>query len=132
MLRDTVKSCLNVFTKMFDTITFNNDKLYESAKSGYTNATDVADYLVRKGIPFRDAHEIVGKLVYYCIGKKAAILDLSLDEFKEFNPKIEADIYEAISLETCVNVRNLPGGPAKSAEIESIQIAKAKKVKYSI
>lgn len=129
---DTVKSCLAVFTKMFDTMTFKNEKLYLSAQKGYTNATDVADYLVRKGIPFRDAHEIVGKLVYYCIGKGIALLDLSLDEFKEFNPKIENDIYEDISLEYCVGIRKLPGGPAKTAVIQSIEIAKQKKAQYTI
>jgi len=129
---DTVKSCLAVFTKMFDTLTFKNEKLYVSAQKGYTNATDVADYLVRKGIPFRDAHEIVGKLVYYCIGKGIALLDLSLDEFKEFSPKIENDIYEDISLEYCVGIRKLPGGPAKTAVIQSIEIAKQKKAQYTI
>jgi len=127
---DTVKGCLKVFTKMFDTMTFNNKKLYSSAQKGYTNATDVADYLVRKGIPFRDAHEIVGKLVYYCIEKGVAISDLSLDELHQFSEKIEDDIYEDISLETCVAVRNLPGGPAKSAELDSIKIAKSKKKQY--
>lgn len=129
---DTVKSCLAVFTKMFDTIVFKNEKMYVSAQKGYTNATDVADYLVRKGIPFRDAHEIVGKLVYYCIGKGIALLDLSLDEFKEFSPKIENDIYEDISLEYCVGIRKLPGGPAKTAVTQSIEIAKQKKEQYTI
>ncbi len=129
---DTVKGCLAVFTKMFDTMTFNNEKLYKSAQRGYTNATDVADYLVRKGVAFRDAHEIVGKLVYYCIGKGVALLDLTLEDLQEFSPKIENDIYDAISLETCVNVRKLPGGPAKTAVLDSIEIAKQKQQKYSI
>lgn len=86
--------------------------MLKGAKGGFTNATDVADYLVKKGLPFRDAHAVVGRMVAYCIEKDMVIDVLSLDEFKEFSPIFEEDVYTAISLETCVNQRKIVGGPA--------------------
>ena len=88
------------------------DNMLKGAKGGFTNATDVADYLVKKGLPFRDAHGVVGRMVAYCLEKDKVIDALNMDEFKEFSPIFEEDVYDAISLETCVNMRKLVGGPA--------------------
>ena len=109
---DTVKMCLPVFSKMLATMTVRKVAMLQGAKGGFTNATDVADYLVKHGLPFRDAHAVVGKMVAYCIEKNTVIDALSMDEFKEFSSLIEEDIYSEISLETCVNQRKLIGGPA--------------------
>ena len=87
----------------------------QSAKNGFTNATDAADYLVTHGIPFRDAHGIIGQLVLYCIGSNKALDDLTIDEFKNFSPAFEEDIYDAISLKTCVEKRNTIGAPGTAA-----------------
>jgi argininosuccinate lyase len=118
---DTVKMCLPVFTKMLSTMKIKKDSMRKAAQGGFTNATDIADYLVKKGIPFRSAHEIIGKMVLYCINNSKAIEDLSIDEFKGFSEKIEPDVYEEISLEKCVSGRKLPGGPAKESVMASIE-----------
>jgi len=110
---DTVKMCLPVFEGMLSTMKLRKDKMLQGAKGGFTNATDVADYLVKKGLPFRDAHAVVGKMVAYCLDKDTVIDALSMDEFKTFSDIFEDDVYDAISLETCVNMRKIPGGPAK-------------------
>ena len=99
--------------------------MLKGAKGGFTNATDVADYLVKKGMPFRDAHAVVGRLVFFAIEKDCALDDLTLSEMKQFSDIIEDDIYTAISMETCVNGRNIIGGPAK--EMVTNAITKAKK-----
>jgi len=112
---DTVKGCLALFDGMLSTMKFNNSNMEASAKNGFTNATDAADYLVCKGVPFRDAHGIIGQLVLYCLDKNLALEDLSLDEFKQFSSAFEEDIYEAISLESCVNKRNTAGAPGEDA-----------------
>lgn len=109
---DTVKMCLPVFGRMLDTMTVRRDRMLNGAKGGFTNATDVADYLVKHGLPFRDAHGVVGRMVAYCIENDIVIDALSMEEMKSFSPLIEDDIYDAISLETCVNQRKLIGGPA--------------------
>ena len=109
---DTVKMCLPVFSKMLLTMRVKRDNMLRGAKGGFTNATDVADYLVKHGLPFRDAHAVVGKMVAYCIENGKVIDDLSMEEFKKFSDLIEDDIYNEISLETCVNQRKLIGGPA--------------------
>lgn len=109
---DTVKMCLPVFSDMLATMKLKKDNMLQGAKGGFTNATDVADYLVKKGLPFRDAHGVVGRMVAYCLEKDKVIDALSMDEFKEFSPIFEDDVYDAISLETCVNMRKLTGGPA--------------------
>ena len=109
---DTVKMCLPVFSKMLATMRVRRDAMLQGAKGGFTNATDVADYLVKHGLPFRDAHSVVGKMVAYCIEKSTVIDALSMEEFNGFSPLIEDDIYDEISLETCVNQRKLIGGPA--------------------
>lgn len=111
---DTVKGCLALFTGMIKTTTFHKEIMEESAKGGFTNATDVADYLVNKGVAFRDAHSISGRLVLLCIEKNCALDDLHLEEFKKEHELFEEDIYQAISLTTCVNKRETIGAPGKS------------------
>ena len=120
---DTVKLCLPVFCDMITTMTVRRENMLKGAKGGFTNATDVADYLVKKGMPFRDAHEVVGKLVFYSISKDKALDELTIDEFKEFSSIIEEDVYEAISMETCVNGRTVIGGPAKATVENAIAVA---------
>ena len=112
---DTVKGCLALFTGMIDTMTVNKERMRDSAKNGFTNATDAADYLVGKGVPFRDAHGIVGQLVLYCIEKGIALDDMSLEEYQAISPVFEDDIYDAISLETCVEKRFTQRAPGKAA-----------------
>ncbi len=109
---DTVKMCLPVFCGMLKTMTINKSAMEKGAKGGFTNATDVADYLVKKGLPFRDAHAVVGKMVAFCLDTDKFIEELSMAEFKDFSPLFDEDIYDAISLETCVNQRKIIGGPA--------------------
>ncbi|KAB1439956.1 argininosuccinate lyase [Candidatus Galacturonibacter soehngenii] len=111
---DTVKGCLALFTGMIKTTTFRKEIMEESAKGGFTNATDVADYLVNKGVAFRDAHSISGRLVLLCIEKNCALDDLQLEDFKNEHELFEKDIYDAISLTTCVNKRETIGAPGKS------------------
>lgn len=111
---DTIKMCLPIFTDMLSTIKVNKDKMYQGATQGFTNATDAADYLVKKGLPFRDAHEVIGKLVLYCIENEKALETLTLEEYQTISNIFEEDIYNAISLETCVNTRNVMGGPSET------------------
>ena len=118
---DTVKLCISLFTRMFAGLAFSKENMYASAGSGFTNATDLADYLVLKGIPFRSAHEITGKIVSYCLVSKKNIDELSIDEFHSFSKEIDDDIYSFISLESCVNRRNTIGGPSETAVMESIK-----------
>ncbi len=112
---DTVKGCIALFTGMLATMKFNKQRMRASANNGFTNATDAADYLVKHGVPFRDAHGIIGKIVLYCIEKGIAIDDMSLDELKAICPVFEEDIYKEISMETCVNNRLTIGAPGKEA-----------------
>ena len=109
---DTIKGVLPPFTGMMKTMTIRKDNMEAAALGGFTNATDLADYLVRKGIPFRETHAISGKLVHYCIENNTTLEKLSIEQFKQFSDLIEEDVYDAISLETCVNKRTLTGGPA--------------------
>jgi argininosuccinate lyase len=122
---DTVKKCLPVFAKMLSTVKINGENMYKAAQGGFTNATDAADYLVKKGVPFRIAHEIIGKMVLYCIDHNKSIEKMSLEEFKRFSDKIESDIYEEITLEKCVSGRSLPGGPAAESVKASIESGRA-------
>ena len=121
---DTAKGCIALFTGMLSTMQFKKDNMHASAKNGFTNATDAADYLVNHGVPFRDAHGIVGQLVLYCIEKNIALDDMSLEEYKAISPVFEGDIYDAISMETCVNKRLTTGAPGKAAMEQVIQIYK--------
>lgn len=109
---DTIKAVLPPFTGMIRTMTIRKDNMEAAALGGFTNATDLADYLVKKGLPFRETHAISGKLVHYCIENGISLLDVSLDKLKEFSPAFEEDVYDAISLKTCVEGRSLTGGPA--------------------
>ena len=117
---DTTKGCLALFTGMVRTMRFQTGRMEDSAKNGFTNATDAADYLVNHGVPFRDAHGIVGRLVLYCIDRNIALDDMSLEEFKAISPVFEEDIYDAISMKTCVEMRNTIGAPGKSAMEQAI------------
>ena len=121
---DTVKGCIVLFTGMIDTMTFNKDIMEASTKNGFTNATDAADYLVNHGVPFRDAHGIVGQLVLFCEEKGIALDDMTLDEYKAISPVFEDDIYDAISLETCVDKRTTIGAPGPDAMKKVIEIYK--------
>lgn len=120
---DTAKLCLTTFTPMIKTMTVLKDNMRQAAAKGFINATDCADYLVKKGLPFRDAYKITGQLVALCIDKGVVLETLQLEEYKKLSDIFENDIYEAISLDTCVNGRNVIGGPAKVA-VEN-QIAEA-------
>lgn len=122
---DTVKNLIELMTGMLSTMKFNEDRMAISAKGGFTNATDAADYLVKKNIPFRDAHEIVGKLVLYGIEKEKSLDEFTLKEFKNISDIFDEDIYDAISLRTCVEKRNTKGAPGLTAVNEEIESAKA-------
>ena len=121
---ENVQNCLVLFNGMIETMKFRKDKMAKSALGGFTNATDAADYLVNKGVPFRDAHGIIGRLVLYCIEKNCAIDDLTMEELKDISEVFEQDIYEAISLETCVEKRLTIGAPGMDAMREVIIINK--------
>ena len=112
---DTVKGCLALFNGMLSTMHFKKDRMENSAKNGFTNATDAADYLVGKGVPFRDAHGIVGRLVLYCIDKGISLDDMKLEEYKAISPVFEDDIYDVISMKNCVERRNTIGAPGADA-----------------
>ena len=119
---DTVKGCIGLFTGMISTMQFNKEAMAESARHGFTNATDAADYLVNHGVPFRDAHGIIGRMVLYCIDAGKALDDLMPEEFQSFSPVFGEDIYDAISMETCVNKRLTIGAPGKAAMERVIQL----------
>lgn len=121
---DTVHTCLPLFTGMIATMKFRKEVMEASAKKGFTNATDAADYLVNHGVPFRDAHGIIGKLVLTCIEKGCALDDLTMEEYKEACPAFEDDIYEAISMEACVSKRLTKGAPGKKAMLDAIRVYK--------
>ena len=119
---DTVKGCIALFTGMIDTMSVNKDRMKDSAANGFTNATDAADYLVKNGVPFRDAHGIIGRLVLYAIDQNKSLDELSLAEYQEICPVFKEDIYEAISMKTCVEKRNTIGAPGPEAMNEVIRI----------
>lgn len=121
---DTVNDCLPLFIGMLATMKFRKNVMERSAQRGFTNATDAADYLVNHGVPFRDAHGIIGQLVLTCIEKECALDDLPLSEYKAVSPVFEEDIYEAISMKTCVEKRLTKGAPGKGAMLEAIQVYK--------
>ena len=125
---DTVKGCLQLFTGMMESMTFKKDRMKTSAMMGFTNATDAADYLVKKGVPFRDAHSIIGRLVLYCLEKGSSIDALTIEELKQISPVFGEDVYREISLETCVEKRLTHGAP--SAQMMKKQVeANAKYLK---
>lgn len=122
---DTVEGCLALFTGMLSTMKFQSDKMEQSAKNGFTNATDAADYLVNHGVPFRDAHSIIGKLVLYCIEKNISLEQMTLEEWKTISPVFEKDIYEVICLKSCVEKRNTIGAPGQETMKQVIAIHEA-------
>jgi argininosuccinate lyase len=119
---DTVKGCLALFTGMLSSMKYHKENMANSAKNGFTNATDAADYLVNKGVPFRDAHGIIGQLVLYCINKEIALEEMTLAEFRQISPVFEEDIYDAINLTTCVNKRNTIGAPGLEAMAQVLKL----------
>ena len=119
---DNTSNCLILFTQMLSTLQFNKDNMKRSAMLGFTNATDAADYLVKKGMPFRDAHSVIGRLVLYCIDKNCAIDDLGIEDLKSFSELFDNDIYEEISLETCVNKRLTIGAPSLKCMSEIVKL----------
>ncbi len=121
---DTVENCITLFTGMIASLKFKKDRMEKSAMMGFTNATDAADYLVNKGVPFRDAHGISGKLVLYCIEKETSIDALSLEELQGISDKFGPDIYDAVSLKTCVEKRLTIGAPGPAAMKEVISMHK--------
>ena len=120
---DTVKGALIPFTGMVATMNIRKDRMEQAAAGGFTNATDLADYLVKKGLPFRSAHEVSGKLVKYCLDAGIALLDVGIDEFRSFSDLIEDDVYEAISLLTCVNSRTITGAPSPGTVRKALDAA---------
>lgn len=121
---DTAKGCIALFKEMLRTAEFHKEAMKRSATGGFTNATDAADYLVNHGVAFRDAHSIVGQLVLTCIAQNKSLDTLSMEEYKELSPVFEEDIYDAISLSTCVNKRETIGAPGKEAMNKVIRIYK--------
>ncbi|MHB1126636.1 MAG: argininosuccinate lyase [Bacillota bacterium] len=118
---DTAKQSLVAFTGMLSTLKVNKAGMYRGARGGFTNATDVADYLTARGLPFREAHEVVGRLVLYCIEKDKVLDNLSLEEYRQFSPVFEDGVFRMVSVEGCVERRQLPGGPARAAVEKSIE-----------
>ena len=121
---DTVKSLIKLMSGMLSSMKFNNERMAKSARGGFTNATDAADYLVKKNVPFRDAHEIVGRLVLYGIENNKALDDFTLEEFKNISEVFDNDIYDAISLKTCVEKRNTKGAPGLKAINDEIEASR--------
>ena len=122
---DTLKACLKVTAGMMATLKFNQERMAKAVRQDFSNATDLADYLAKKGMPFRDAHEVVGKLVLYCIEQQKFLADCSLSEFQQFSGLIGEDIYTAIAPETCVNLRTSQGGTAPAEVQKQLAMAAA-------
>ena len=121
--RDTLVKCLTVFTAMLKTVSFRKEEMERGASGGFTNATDCADYLVKKGVPFRDAHKVVGELVAYCLNEKKALLDLSLEELRQFHAAFDQDVFDSLNMIACVEKRNIPGAPAPAMVQQAIDHA---------
>ncbi|MEG1528714.1 MAG: argininosuccinate lyase, partial [Clostridia bacterium] len=113
---DTLKQCLPIFADMLKSATFLKDNMLKASEKGFINATDVADYLTKAGMPFRDAYKISGQLVAFCIAKNKTLCELTLDSYKQFSPLFGEDIFDAISMENCVNKRNSFGGAGISSQ----------------
>jgi len=122
---DTIKMCLPMFSQMLSTITVNKEQMYGAAAGGFTNATDAADWLVKNGMAFRDAHAVIGKLVLYCIQTNQTLENLTLSEYQEISPLFNDSIYKAISLEVCVNERNITGGPSYGSVEKQIKLGQS-------
>ena len=124
--RDTLVKGLTVFTAMLKSVTFRKDVMERGASGGFTNATDCADYLVKKGVAFRDAHRVVGELVAHCLNENKALLDLTLEELKQYHPAFEQDVFEDLSMISCVEKRRIPGAPAPDMVQRAIDSARAR------
>jgi argininosuccinate lyase len=122
---DTTKGCVALFTGMLATMRFNKQVMADSARHGFTNATDAADYLVNHGVPFRDAHGIIGQVVLYGIENHKPIDDMTLAELHQFSDVFDQDIYDAISMETCVDTRLTIGAPGREAMAQEIEKCRA-------
>ena len=123
---DNIKLCLSTFIPMLDTMKLYKDNMRNAAARGFINATDCADYLVKKGMPFRTAYKITGGLVAYCIANNTTLEELSLDVYKQQSELFDEDVYKAISLETCVKERRSYGGPAPESVSKQIELTRAK------
>ena len=121
---DTAGICLELFTSMLSTVKVNKSQLRKAAAGGFINATDCADYLTKKGMPFRDAYRVSGKLVAYCIEHDTDFEHLSLDEYKSFSSLFEDDVYSAVDLDNCMNSRKVYGGPSRESVLHQINIVK--------
>ena len=124
--RDTLVKGLTVFTAMLKTCTFRKEVMERGASGGFTNATDAADYMVKHGVAFRDAHEVVGRLVAHCLNENKALLDLTLEELKSFHPVFEQDVFEDLSMLACVEKRRIPGAPAPDMVQQAIDAGRAR------
>jgi argininosuccinate lyase len=120
---DTVRGSLKVFAEMIAEMAVNPERMRIAAARGFSTATDIADYLVRRGLPFRNAHEVVGKTVRYCIDNGKDIPELTLEEFQQFSPVIDVDIFDHVTLEASVNARKATGGTARSAVEKELALA---------
>ena len=121
---DTAKICLELFSSMLGTMTVRTDRLRQAASGGFINATDCADYLVKKGLPFRDAYRVSGRLVAYCIEHKTDFESLPLDVYREFSPLFDEGIYDAVNLDNCVNRRTVYGGPSHDSVMRQIALVR--------
>ena len=121
---DTLKMSLRVFAPMVETMTVRKEKMLAAAKEGFINATDLADYLTKKGMPFRTAYKLTGEIVAHCIEHKKDLESLSLEDYRAFSPQFEADLYEEIALETCVNKRISQGGTGRQSVLRQLEIVK--------
>jgi argininosuccinate lyase len=120
---NTLQGALQLFAPMVSTMKVNKDRMRQAVNQDFSNATDIADYLVNKGLPFRQAHEVIGKAVLYCIQNKKYLLDLSMDEFTQFSTLFGNDIYEVLQPEHVVNARNVYGGTASNQVADAISRA---------
>jgi len=121
---DTVKGCLTIFERVIDTLVFNSERMRAASASGFMTATDAADYLVRKGVPFRTAHEIVGRIVLFCEKNGLTLSDLKLEDWRSFSPLFDEDVMDAVDLDASVSARDVYGGTAYNRVVEQIELAK--------
>ncbi|MGN1406663.1 MAG: argininosuccinate lyase, partial [Erysipelotrichaceae bacterium] len=129
---DSSKQCLEIINPMFDSLSFNKENMQKSASKGFINATDLADYLVKKGLPFRDAYYISGKLVAFCLNLNKTLNELTIEEFRQFSELFDNDVYDYIDLNYCLHQRKALGGPAPEdvqRQIETIESFLKKKDK---
>ncbi|MGI6205451.1 MAG: argininosuccinate lyase [Anaerovoracaceae bacterium] len=122
---DTLSACINIFSDMLDTLTIKSDNMEKAASKGFTNATDAADYLVSKGVPFRECHAIIGELVLYCINHGKSIEELSLDQLRDFAPEFDSDVYERIDIRSCIKAKKSEGSTSFESVDKMLKDSKA-------